>query len=440
MRSFVNLFTRRPKFLKVHRPCDKRGSFFDPASVGSRRGGPLLHTISPARPGLPTDKIEAFLTANAVSGTVETPFVVVDSDVVADRYDSLLRALPIAEIFYAVKANPGPEILRLVAERGGSFDVASPAEIEMALAAGVTADRISFGNTIKKQRHIADAYGKGVRLFAFDAEAELDKLIAQAPGSTVFCRVLCDGSGADWPLSRKFGCEPDEALRLLRLAASAGMSVGVSFHVGSQQRDVEAWNRALEEIAPIARKLFDEGVALDIVNIGGGFPGQYQDAMPSVTAYGEAILRALTTQLSPIYGTYMPRIIAEPGRYLVADAGVMQTEVVLVSRKSEIESRRWVYLDCGKFGGLAETMDEAIRYRLRTPYDADPDTRRHCGPVTIAGPTCDSADVLYEKSDYEMPLALAAGDRVEILSTGAYTTTYSAVAFNGFAPLRQVVI
>jgi len=399
-----------------------------------------LHAIAPARPGSPTEKIEAFLAANVATGAVETPFVVIDSDVVAERYDSLNKALPIAEIFYAVKANPGPEILRLVAERGGSFDVASPAEIEMALAAGVGAERISFGNTIKKQRHIADAYAKGVRLFAFDAEAELDKLVVEAPGSTVFCRVLCDGSGADWPLSRKFGCEPEEALRLLRLAASSGLGVGVSFHVGSQQRDVDAWDRALEEIAPIARALLADGVVLDVVNIGGGFPGQYQDSMPTVGVYGDAIQRALTNQLSPIYGSYMPRVIAEPGRYLVADAGVMQTEVVLVSRKSEMELRRWVYLDCGKFGGLAETMDEAIRYRLRTPHDAHPDASRANGPVTIAGPTCDSADVLYEKSDYVLPLALSAGDRVEILSTGAYTTTYSAVAFNGFSPLRQVVI
>ncbi len=416
------------------------GQIHDPALAGSLYGGPLLHTVAPARLGTPTEKIEAFLAANVVSGTFETPFVVIDSAVVAERYDSLHGALPVAEIFYAVKANPGPEILRLIAQRGGAFDVASPAEIDMALAAGVAPDRISYGNTIKKQRHIADAFAKGVRLFAFDAEAELDKLIVAAPGSTVFCRVLCDGSGADWPLSRKFGCEPEEALRLLRLAVAAGMRIGVSFHVGSQQRDVDAWDRALEDMAPIAEALAVEGVRFDVVNIGGGFPGQYLDAMPPVEAYGTAIQRALTKHFSPIYGSYMPRVLAEPGRYLVADAGVLQTEVVLVSRKSEFDTRRWVYLDCGKFGGLAETMDEAIRYRLRTPHDREALETRAMGAVTIAGPTCDSADVLYEKSDYELPVALQAGDRVEIMSTGAYTTTYSAVSFNGFAPLRQVVI
>lgn len=396
-------------------------------------------TTRPAMPGIPTRKLQEFICAQTVgTPTIETPYVVVDLDIVAERYDSLRAALPIADVFYAVKANPAREILELVVERGGHFDVASPAEIEMCLAAGAAAADISFGNTIKKQRDIASAYAKGVRLFAFDAEDELRKLQESAPDATVFCRVLCDGSGADWPLSRKFGCEPEEAIRLLLLAASSGMAIGVSFHVGSQQRNVEAWDDALEQVAEIAEALGAHGRRLSVVNVGGGFPGRYQDAMPPVTAYGTAITKALYNRLH-MYTDDFPRIIAEPGRYLVADAGVLQTEVVLVSKKHELEDRRWVYLDCGKFGGLAETMDEAIRYRLRTPYD---DVAGHVpsGPVTIAGPTCDSADVLYEKSDYALPMALKAGDRIEILSTGAYTTTYSAVSFNGFAPLKQICI
>ena len=397
-------------------------------------------TTHPAMPGIPTRKLQDFISAQtnaAIVGTptIETPFVVVDLDVVAERYDSLRAALPIADVFYAVKANPAREILELVVERGGHFDVASPAEIDLCLAAGAAPEDISFGNTIKKQRDIASAYAKGVRLFAFDAEDELRKLQESAPGATVFCRVLCDGSGADWPLSRKFGCEPEEAIRLLLLAAEAGMPVGVSFHVGSQQRNVDAWDDALEQVAEVAQALGAHGHRLAVVNVGGGFPGRYQDAMPPVTAYGKAITDALHRRLG-MYADEFPRIIAEPGRYLVADAGVLQTEVVLVSKKHELEDRRWVYLDCGKFGGLAETMDEAIRYRLLTGYaDGVPS-----GPVTIAGPTCDSADVLYEKSDYTLPMALKAGDRVEILSTGAYTTTYSAVCFNGFAPLKQICI
>ena len=159
--------------------------------------------------------------------------------------------------------------------------------------------------------------------------------------------------------------------------------------------------------------------------------------MPAIGAYGDAIDLAIRTHLADTHGDTLPRVLAEPGRYLVADAGVLETEVVLVARKHEFDAKRWVYLDCGKFGGLAETMDEAIRYRLLTSRCGDGTAT---GPVVIAGPTCDSADVLYEKSDYELPLSLGEGDRVVFLSTGAYTTTYAAVGFNGFEPLRSICI
>ncbi len=396
----------------------------------------MAASAAPARTGIPSEKTERFLACNAIDPSgLATPFLVVDTDIVAERFDALAAALPIADIFYAVKANPAPELLRLVLERGGCFDVASPNEIDACFAVGARADQISFGNTIKKRADIQRAYDQGVRLFAFDSEQELDKLTSVAPDATIFCRVLCDGSGADWPLSRKFGCEPSEAARLLLLAASRGFSVGASFHVGSQQRDVNAWDGALEIVGFLARTLADAGHRLDLVNIGGGFPGRYQDEMPPVSAYGDAIDEAIRRHLTPTHGDTLPRVLAEPGRYLVADAGVLETEVVLVARKHEFDAKRWVYLDCGKFGGLAETMDEAIRYRLITPHDG-----ALCGPVVIAGPTCDSADVLYEKSDYELPLALGEGDRVVFLSTGAYTTTYAAVGFNGFAPLRSICI
>ena len=120
---------------------------------------------------------------------------------------------------------------------------------------------------------------------------------------------------------------------------------------------------------------------------------------------------------------------------MVGNAGVIQSEVVLISNKSANDNTRWVYLDIGKFGGLAETMDEAIRYPITTVHDGDA-----AEPAILAGPTCDSADVLYEKTAYPMPVSLAIGDKVLIHGTGAYTTTYSAVAFNGFAPLKAYYI
>ena len=302
----------------------------------------------------------------------ETPFVVVDLDVVRERYLSLARAIPAAAIFFAVKANPAPEVLELLTDLGASFDVASPGEVDACLAAGADPAQISYGNTVKKVAAIEHAYAKGVRLFAVDCERELDKVIATAPGSTVFCRMLCDGMGADWPLSRKFGCETELVSRLMLRAADHGLGVGVSFHVGSQQRDVHTWDRQLAIVADLYSMLRARDIEPAVVNIGGGFPGSYLEPAPPIEAYGDAITLALRRRLGPD----LPFVIAEPGRYLVADAGVLQTEVVLVARKSDYDEQRWVYLDVGMFGGLAEAMGEAIRYRMRTPHDGT-----ECGPV-----------------------------------------------------------
>ncbi len=359
--------------------------------------------------------------------------MVVDLDIVRDNYTAFERALPDTRVFYAVKANPAPEILELLARLGSSFDCASVAEIEMALAAGAGPERISFGNTIKKERDVAAAFELGVRLFAVDCEAEVDKIARAAPGSQVFCRILCDGAGADWPLSRKFGCAPEMAPNVLEHAHRSGLIAhGVSFHVGSQQANVEAWDTALASAAGIFREMAERGITLSMVNLGGGFPARYLKDMPGVPRYGEAILRGLSNH----FGNRIPQTIIEPGRGMVGDAGMIEAEVVLISRKSEAEDEmRWVYLDIGKFNGLAETMDEAIRYPIRTDKDHDRKT-----PCVLAGPTCDSVDVLYEKEPYELPVSLSIGDKVLIEACGAYTTTYSSIAFNGFKPLRSYVI
>jgi len=374
-----------------------------------------------------TDRIRDFLARRRGDG----PCLVVDLDVVRENYLAFTQAMPDTRVFYAVKANPAPEVLSLLAELGSCFDCASIPEIEMALEAGASADRISYGNTIKKERDVARAFALGVRLFAFDAEAELEKIARAAPGARVFCRVLSDCEGAEWPLSRKFGCVSQMAIDLLDRAQALGLEpYGVSFHVGSQQRNVEAWDRALAAVSAVFRELSERGIQLRMVNLGGGFPARYLKAVPAVDSYAAAIGGALRRH----FGNRIPETIIEPGRGLVGDAGVIEAEVVLVSQK-EAGDRRWVYLDIGKFGGLAETMDEAIRYPIRTPKDGDA-----LAPVTLAGPTCDSADVLYEKEPYHLPISLEIGDRVLIEGTGAYTTTYASVAFNGFSPLRAYFI
>lgn len=360
------------------------------------------------------------------------PCLVVDLDVVRDNYYRFAEALPETRIFYAVKANPAPEILNLLAQLGSNFDAASVAEIEMVLATGATADRISFGNTIKKERDIARARQYGIDLFAVDCVEEVEKIARQAPGARVFCRVLTDGEGADWALSRKFGCTPEMAVGVLETANSLGLhAYGLSFHVGSQQHDPMAWDRALESAAAVFRTLHDRGIALSMVNMGGGFPTRYLKDVPLVGTYADAIYNSVRQH----FGNRLPETIIEPGRGMVGDAGVIKSEVILISRKSDEDQTRWVYLDIGKFGGLAETMDEAIRYPIRTPRDGG-----ETEPCVVAGPTCDSVDVLYEKNPYPLPISLQIGDELLIEATGAYTTTYSSVAFNGFPPLRTYVI
>jgi ornithine decarboxylase len=380
-----------------------------------------------------TDRIRQFLRERREDG----PCVVLDLEVVRSNYNEFARALPDTRVFYAVKANPAPEILRLLAKLGSCFDTASVAEIEMALSAGATAERISYGNTIKKERDIYRAIELGIRLFAVDCQAEVDKIARSAKALNaddvqVFCRILCDGAGADWPLSRKFGCVPAMATDVLEHAHRQGLEAyGISFHVGSQQSNTAAWDSALASASAVFRECAERGMSLSMVNLGGGFPTKYLKAVPGVPAFGDAIFRAL----SKYFGNQMPETIIEPGRGMVGNAGIIESEVVLVSKKSVDDDVRWVYLDIGKFGGLAETMDEAIRYAVRTPRDGS-----EMGPCVLAGPTCDSVDVMYEKTPYMLPFSLEIGDKVLIEGTGAYTTTYSAVSFNGFPPLKQYVI
>ena len=201
-----------------------------------------------------TARIREFLKTRRESGQDEGPVLVVDLDVIRTNYQNFAKALPDSRVFYAVKANPAPEVLSLLASLGSCFDTASVPEIEMALAAGATPDRISYGNTIKKERDVAKAFALGVRLFAVDCTAEVEKIARSAAGSRVFCRILSDCVGAEWPLSRKFGCEPSMAADVLEHAHKLGLVAhGISFHVGSQQTNQNAWDRALASAAGVFR-------------------------------------------------------------------------------------------------------------------------------------------------------------------------------------------
>ncbi len=361
----------------------------------------------------------------------ETPFLVVDLKKVEEKYDELLDSLPFAKIYYAVKANPLEEVLRMLVRKGSCFDIASVYELDHILSLGASPDRVSYGNTIKKSRNIAYAYSKGVRLFATDSESDLRKIAKNAPGSRVFFRILTDGSGADWPLSRKFGAHPDTIFKLILLAAKLGLEpYGISFHVGSQQRDIGQWDNAIST----CKYLFDcaeaEGISLKMLNLGGGFPATYISPTHETSVYAAEIIRFLKED----FGEELPEIILEPGRFMAGDAGVLVTEVILISKKSEANQYSWVYLDAGKFGGLIETLDESIKYPIYS---------EKTGPVQetiLAGPTCDSMDILYENEKYALPASLEEGDRLYFFTTGAYTQTYSSVCFNGFPPLKAYVL
>lgn len=372
-----------------------------------------------------TSKIEQFLATNSPT----SPCLVVDLDVIEQNYNVIAQGLPEAALYYALKANPAVPVLHRLVEQGSSFDAASLQEIQVCLDAGAKPDHISFGNTLKKASDIASAHALGIDLFVFDSEGELDKLAQHAPGAKVYCRILTENGNAEWPLSRKFGCEIDMAIDLLVAAQDRGLvPYGVSFHVGSQQVDPHQWDTAIERAAQVFSAVAGHGITLKLLNLGGGFPARYRDDILEFSEFSAAIRSSLTRR----FGANVPDLMIEPGRAIAASAGVLQAEVVLVSKKRVDAERRWVYLDVGLFGGLAETLGEAIKYDIKTQRDGQPS-----GPVAIAGPTCDSADILYEHTVYEMPLDLRAGDLVQIEAAGAYTTTYASVGFNGFEPLRE---
>jgi ornithine decarboxylase len=369
-----------------------------------------------------TPKIARFLAAHQPA----TPCLVLDVDRVESNFRTLHAALPLARIYYAVKANPAQQVLERLVQLGSSFDAASIEEIRSCLEAGAAPDSVSFGNTIKKVSAIQSAHAAGVTMYAFDSAEELEKLAQHAPGSRVYCRILVENQGADWPLSRKFGTTVESARELMLRAGEMGLDpYGLSFHVGSQQTTTRAYEVAIAKVAMLFTDLTEAGVNLRMMNLGGGFPTRYRDPVPEIDQFGDAIMTSMTEH----FGNALPEMQIEPGRFIVGDAGVVSAEVVLVSRRDPNDPVRWVYLDIGRFGGLAETEGEAIKYRIATPHDGTA-----TGPVAIAGPTCDGADILYEKSNYRLPLALKSGERVELLSTGAYVTAYASQGFNGFHP------
>jgi len=364
----------------------------------------------------------------AVLPPAPTPRLELSVGTAVARYLTLASALTGTAVHYAVKANPHPVLLRALAQAGCRFDVASPAEVLLALEAGADPRHLVHSNPVARRDHLAQVFGLGVRLFVVDSPGEVAKVADAAPGSSVLVRVVTSGSGSDWPLSRKYGCTLDEAVTLLVDAGHRGLDpAGVSFHVGSQQRDPHAWASPIRSAARVFAALRSAGHHPWLLDLGGGFPASLDADVRPVADYG----RVIDGLLTEVFGADRPRTLVEPGRGIVGDAGTVVASVVGVVDRG---GSRWVFLDAGVFTGLVETLDEAIRYRLETPGVPGP-----TGPCVLAGPTCDSADVLYETTPVDLPLALAEGDEVRLHAAGAYSSCYSTVGFNGFAPLPTVI-
>lgn len=380
-----------------------------------------------------TEKMTRFLNENR---SLETPYLLVDLDVIEARYKLLQQALPFAACYYAVKCNSAIPVVERLNQLGSRFEVASIYEVEACLNSGVAPRDIHFGNTIKKESHIRRAHELGIHSFSFDSDVELEKLARAAPGSNVSCRLATDGEGAVWGLCRKFGREPDEVLRLMRHAHDLGLRpYGISFHVGSQQRDPHAWHRAIASAADIMDTLYAEGIHPRLINLGGGFPsadyiGKRFEPGGDIFAYGRTIADALESRFPEGIDC-----VIEPGRFIASGAGIVHAEVVtLADKKTDGADCRWVYLDIGRFNGLFEAND--ITYPVMTERDGDATM-----PSVLAGPTCDSDDVIYDRQrGVELPQSLQVGDRLSFVNAGAYTRSYVTAAFNGFPPMEEIYI
>lgn len=354
-----------------------------------------------------------------------TPYLVTDLDTVAAHLVAFQAALPGVQPFYAMKCNPAPEILSTVRAYGASFEIASIGELRILERLGVDPAGVLYSNPVKPPSHIAAAHAAGVWRFSFDSPNELRKLAEHAPGSAVFLRLHVDDSASSFPLSRKFGAEPHEGADLLVLARRLGLRpYGITFHVGSQCANADAWRQAVEVSGKIMASLLDEGIRLAMLDIGGGFPARYVENVPSIEEIG-AVVVAAVDELLP----YRPELLAaEPGRHLVAEAGVMVASVI---GREVRAGAHWLFVDVGAYHGMMETI------QLPTGWDF-PVWSSVAGhgqvaelPFTVTGPSCDSSDTMFY--GLALPATIDVGDVLYIGSAGAYTLSYAS-SFNGFPP------
>ena len=349
------------------------------------------------------------------SHVLETPFLLVDLQQVRGNLRRLRAALPGADVYYAVKANPHPAILRALAEEGCGFEISSRGELDLVESLGARQGLVS-SNPIKPPSFVERAAEVGVEAFAIDSPDEVVKIARAAPGAAVYVRLLVDNSGSEWPLARKYAVDPETAVDLLVQAADLGLNPrGTTFHVGSQCRVATSWLDALDTTAVVWEAAERRGLRLDLLNIGGGFPVQHTRPIPQVEEIGEVVRRGIAERFPAKI-----QVALEPGRMIVGDAAVLGASVIGKARRG---AEDWVYLDVGVFNGLMETI-EGFAYEFLTS------ARGIRSSVVLAGPSCDSVDVISES--VALP-DLAVGDRLYVANAGAYTLSYAS-HFNGWPP------
>ena len=352
-----------------------------------------------------------------------TPLMVISRSVLRDQLDRFRRALPRVEPFFAIKANAHPEIIKTMVAGRASFDVASVAEMNQVLAAKAKPSQIIFANTVKPAESIAHAAKKGVTLMTFDSEYELAKIAEHAPGARVLVRIKVPNVGSIVELSLKFGVDPADATSFMIKAFKMGLQpAGVSFHVGSQCMRVENYIEAMEMAAIIARDARLKQLPFEMVDIGGGFPIPHFDYEDDPF---ERLAPVLAQELDRLFDANI-RIIAEPGRFIVGPAATLLMRVI---GKAIRENKLWYYLDDGLYGSLSGQVFDHCKYQFKYLRGG------HTQLSTLAGPTCDSFDIIARGEDAP---ELQIGDVVYVENIGAYSLA-SATTFNGM-PMAKVLM
>ena len=349
----------------------------------------------------------------------DKPFLLVDPRIIRTKARRFKAAMPRVQPHYAVKANPDPTVLKTLMNEGVGFEIASIAELDLLLGLGVPAAEIYYSNPVKSRHYLEYAAAKGVEWYVLDSIEELRKIVSIKPDAKLYLRIDAPNVGSDWPLSGKFGAQPKEAEEIIAAAADLKADLaGVTFHVGSQCRNADNWRVGIDNAKRMFRKMRLKGLNPRLLNIGGGYPVRHTKPIPSIEVIGEVVNQALASL------PYSVRVMAEPGRYLVSDAGWFVCRVAGTATRA---GKRWAYFDAGMFGGIIETT-EGLQYDVVTERTGRPI------PWTVAGPTCDSVDVIMREQ--MLPEDLEADDFVYIPNAGAYTTAYAS-NFNGF-PLPEV--